>query len=260
MAPRFFDTHAHLDGPKFSEDLDDTLARARAAGITDIVCIGASEGFESNPRALALADAHAHLHATVGIHPHDAEIVDDALMDRLMPLARHPKVVAIGETGLDYYYDHSDRDAQQAAFRRFIRLAKALDRPLVIHSRDAEADTLRILEEEDASTVGGIIHCFTGTDVLADGALDLGFYISFSGVLTFKNAQGIRDIARRIPRERALVETDCPYLAPVPRRGKRNEPAFVAHTTEVLAGLWDASPADTMKITGHNAERIFRLG
>lgn len=260
MTDRFFDSHAHLDGPDFTEDLPATLDRARAAGITDIVCVGASAGFESNPKAVAIAEAAAgapRLWATVGIHPHDARLADATCLEQVRALAASEKVVAIGETGLDYHYDHSPRDQQRAAFRAFIGIARSLTLPLVVHTREAEEDTLAILREEKADGVGGVIHCFTGTERLARGALDLGFLISFSGVLTFKNAEALRTIARDLPRDRVLVETDCPYLAPIPYRGKRNEPAYVVKTVETLARLWDTSIEEVKRTTGANAARFF---
>jgi TatD DNase family protein len=263
MTPRFFDSHAHLDGKEFGGDLEGAISRAEDAGITDIVCIGASEGFESNARALAVADARAGVAgpafwATVGVHPHDAKIVDAECLAKVRTLAAHPRVVAIGETGLDYYYDHSPREKQQEVFREFLRMAKTLGLPAVIHTRDAEDDTIAILREEDAASIGGVIHCFTGTEKLARAALDVGFYISFSGVVTFRNADPLRAIARELPRDRVLVETDCPYLAPVPYRGKRNEPAYIMETTKTLATLWGVPIEEVKRMTGENAARLFR--
>jgi TatD DNase family protein len=258
---RFFDTHAHLDGSAFADDRDAVFERAHDAGITDLVLIGASDGFESNLAALNLASKpRPRVHLSLGIHPHDAAKVAPESVARVAELAEDPRVVAVGETGLDYYYDNSPRAEQQAMFRDFIGVARQLRKPLVIHTRDAEEDTLAILAEENAKDVGGIIHCFSGTEHLARGALDLGFYISFSGILTFKKSEEIREVARWMPRDRALVETDCPYLAPVPYRGKRNEPAYVLHTAEKLAELW-ALPLDEVKrVTGENAVRLFGLG
>jgi TatD DNase family protein len=256
---RFFDTHAHLDGKAFEGEVDAVLDRAAAAGVTDLVLIGASDGFASNPQALDIARRREHLYATVGIHPHDAAQATDDVLKDIDRLARDPKVIAIGETGLDYYYDHSPRDDQVAAFRTFIRMARDHGLPVVVHTRDAEEDTLRVLEEEAANEVGGIIHCFSGTAALARGAIDLGFHISFSGILTFKRSVEIREVARQMPRERALVETDCPYLAPVPHRGRRNEPAYVVHTAQCLADQWEVSLDEVKRITGQNAVAAFRL-
>jgi len=256
---RFFDSHAHLDGAAFDDDRGAVLDRAFEAGITDLVLIGASDGFESNPKALEIARTRDRLYATVGIHPHDATVVNDGILMQIDELASDPKVVAIGEMGLDYYYDNSPKETQQAAFRSFIQLAKTRKKPIVIHTRDAEADTLRILKEEGAADVGGIIHCFSGTAELARGALELGFVISFSGILTFKKSDEIREVASWVPRDMTLVETDCPYLAPVPYRGKRNEPAHVVHTAQRLAEIWKVDLEEVMAQTGENAARLFRV-
>jgi len=256
---RFFDTHAHLDGDAFADDREAVFERAAEAGITDLVLIGASDGFESNLETREIARGRTGVHTSLGIHPHDAARVDDHAVRRVAEMAEAPDVVAVGETGLDYYYDNSPRKAQQARFREFVQIARQLRKPLVVHTRDAEDDTLRILREEDAGDVGGIIHCFSGTEALARGALDLGFYISFSGILTFKRSEEIRRVATWMPRDRALVETDCPYLAPVPHRGKRNEPAYVVHTASRLAELWNTSLEEVKVVTGRNAERVFAL-
>lgn len=255
----FFDSHAHLDSADFEGEIDVVLARAREAGITHIVTIGASDGFESNERALAVAERTTDVYATVGIHPHDARIVDDECLERVRSLTRHSRVVAIGETGLDYHYDHSPREKQRDVFRAFLRMARDARLPAVIHTRSAEEDTIAILEDEARGKVEGVIHCFTGTEKLASAAIDLGFYISFSGVLTFKNADALRAIARSLPRDRVLVETDCPFLAPVPFRGKRNEPAHVIRMADTLAGLWGESLDSVKRLTGANAARLFRI-
>lgn len=255
--PGFFDTHAHLDA--FGEELPLVLERARAAGVSHLITIGASDGLPPNFTAVELARTHADVYATVGIHPHDARLVTPEVMDALEALARDPKVVAVGETGLDYFYQHSPREQQADVFRGFVDLARRVEKPLVIHTRDADPDTIEILRATDAGAVGGIIHCFTGGDALADAALDLGFFLSFSGVLTFRNADPLRAIAARAPRDRVLVETDCPFLAPIPHRGKRNEPAYVVHTLAKLAELWGVSDAEARAITGANARRAFRL-
>ena len=259
MSHRFVDSHAHLDGDVLHPQLPAVLDRARDAGLTDIVCIGASDGFESNPKTLAVAEEHDGIHVAVGIHPHDARIVDNDIVRQVRGLADHPKVVAIGEMGLDYYYDSSPRDEQQVAFRQFLGVAREVSKPVVIHTRDAEDDTLAILKDEGAEDVGGVIHCFTGTDKLAQGALELGFFISFSGVLTFKKAESLRAIAKDLPRDRVLVETDCPYLAPVPKRGKTNEPSYVVHTAGKLAELWEMDLEAVKAQTGENAVRLFGL-
>lgn len=256
---RFIDSHAHLDGDTFAGDLEGALDRAREAGLTDIICVGASDGFDSNPKAIAVAETKSWLWATVGIHPHDARIGDEACLERVRALAAHEKVVAIGETGLDYHYDHSPREVQKDVFRRSLRLARDLGLPVVIHTREAEEDTIAILREEKAEDLGGVIHCFTGTALLARAALDLGFCISFSGVLTFRNGEPLRQLAKELPRDRVLVETDCPYLTPVPHRGRRNEPAFVVNTARVLSDLWGMDLEQVKRTTGANTARLFGL-
>jgi TatD DNase family protein len=253
---RFVDSHAHLDGEHFA-DVGPFLERARAAGITDIVCVGASSGYESNPRTLALVERHEGLVATVGIHPHDASAATDEVVEKIRALSRHPKVAAIGEIGLDYHYDLSPRDQQRSTFARFLELAGEANQPAVVHTREAEEDTIAILR--DSGVRAGVIHCFTGTERLAQASLDLGFYISFSGVLTFKNADRLRSIARDLPRDRVLVETDCPFLAPVPMRGRENEPSFLVHTARCLANVWGEELEQVERITGENAIRLFSL-
>lgn len=257
--PAFVDSHAHLDGSAFESDREETVNRAYDSGLTHIVCIGASDGFESNQRTLDFVDGRPGFYATVGIHPHDANIYDANIKASLLEMATHPQVVAIGETGLDYYYDQSPREAQKQAFEDFVSIAHQTRKPLIIHTRDAEADTLDILRQGNAEQVGGVLHCFTGSLELAEAAVDMGFYVSFSGILTFKSAGALRDIAKSLPRERILVETDCPYLAPVPMRGKRNEPAFIEHTACQLAELWELPVSETKRITGNNALRFFGL-
>jgi TatD DNase family protein len=261
VSDRFIDSHAHLD--HFASEIDSVLERARSAGITDIVSIGASEGFDSNPKTLDLVLAHAEgtprLYATVGIHPHDARLADRECLDRVSALAENARVVAVGETGLDYHYDHSPRDQQKEAFRAQLSMARTLKKPAVIHTREAEDDTIAILREERAHEIGGVIHCFTGTAKLASAAVDFGFYVSFSGVLTFRNADPIREVARSLPHDRVLVETDCPFLAPIPFRGKRNEPSYVVHTAKMLADLWGMPELDVRKRTGENAASLFAL-
>jgi TatD DNase family protein len=230
------DSHCHLDFDDFAEDFAGVLDRARRAGIERMLTIGTK--LAKWDAVIGLADAHPDLWCTVGIHPHEA--ASDALDDtgELIARARHPKVIGIGETGLDYYYEHSPRDRQQRNFRVHIAAGRALGLPVVIHSRDADDDMAAILAEEMAAgAFRGVIHCFTASAALAERALALGLYISFSGIATFKNAEALRAVARSVPADRLLVETDAPYLAPVPMRGKRNEPAFVAHTAAFLAQL-----------------------
>jgi TatD DNase family protein len=253
------DSHAHVDGPEFDADRDAVLARARAAGVRRIVVIGAVGDPSSAERAVALAERDSDIFATVATHPHDVDQMTHAWWEVHERLATHPKVVAIGETGLDFFYDHSDRAAQTAAFRRFIALARAVAKPIVCHIRDAHREALAILADTGAADIGGVIHCFTGTPDDAEAYAALGFYVSFSGIVTYKNAQPIRAAVRRLPLDRILVETDCPFLAPVPMRGRRNEPAFVVHTAAAVAQEAGVSLSELARITVANTARIFRL-
>jgi TatD DNase family protein len=235
------------------------LARARAAGVQRIVVIGAVGDPTSAERAVALADADPDIWATVATHPHDVAQLTPAWWAIHERLARHPRVVAIGETGLDYYYDHSPRDLQRDAFARFIALARDVAKPVVCHIRDAHDDARAILREHRAAELGIIVHCFTGTPADARAYAELDAYVSFSGIVTYKTAQPIRDAVALVPRDRLLVETDCPYLAPVPRRGKRNEPAFIVHTAELVAQVAGMSFDELAEVTSANAARIYRL-
>jgi TatD DNase family protein len=253
------DSHCHLDEERFDADRDAAVARALAAGVTRMVTIGASGGMQANHDALALAARHTAIVATVGVHPHEARTVSAAVLDEITRLASAPKVVAIGETGLDYYYDNSPRPVQREAFRQFIRLARQLALPLVVHLRDAYEDALTILREEQAAEIGGVIHCFSGDRGTARSFLDLGFYISFSGIVTFKNAEELRAVARMVPADRFLVETDAPFLAPVPYRGKRNEPAYVIYAAAAIAEVRQQPLEDIARLTRANTERCFRL-
>ncbi len=252
----FVDSHCHLDFPDFADEIDDVIARAKAAGIGRMLTIATR--LDTFPRVLALAEKHRGIACSVGIHPHEAEAAGAIDPDRLVALTRHPKVVAIGETGLDYFYDKSPRDRQGAVFAAHIAAASASGLPIIVHSREAEADTIELLRAgARAGDLTGVIHCFTATRRLAEAALDLGFYISFSGIVTFKNAQDLRDIAAEIPLDRLLVETDAPYLAPVPMRGKRNEPAYLIHTARAIAELRGLDPADLAAATSANFDRLF---
>ena len=248
------DSHCHLDFPDLAQRLPDVLARMENNGVGCAVCIAVN--LEDLPGVLALAEAHANLYATVGVHPEyvDAEEPDVA---RLIELAAHPKVIAIGETGLDYYWHKDQPEWQRARFRAHIRAALATGKPLVVHMRDAAADTLRILREEGADAVGGVMHCFTENWEVARQALDLGFLISFSGIVTFKNALAIKEVAQKTPLERILIETDSPYLAPVPYRGKPNEPAYVLHVAEEIARLRGISLGEVATATTANFFNLF---
>jgi TatD DNase family protein len=259
MSVQLFDSHAHVDGPEFDADRSDVLARARAAGVQKIVVIGAVGDPTSAERSVALAEQDPDVWATVATHPHDVEKMTPewwAVHERLAP---HPRVVAIGETGLDYYYDHSPRAAQQAAFAQFIELAHRVNKPVVCHIRDAHQDARAILREGRAMDLGVVIHCFTGTPDDARAYAELGAYVSFSGIITYKTAQPIRDAVPLVPRDRILIETDCPYLAPIPKRGKRNEPGFLIHTAEVVARCAGLSFEDLAAQTVANTLRAFHL-
>jgi len=250
------DSHCHLDFPDFAEELDEVVARARRAGVRRMVTI--CTRVSQFDRILAVAERFEDVVCTVGVHPHEAAVETDADTRRLVELARHPKVVGIGECGLDYYYEHSPRDRQQAQFRAHIAAARETGLPIVIHTRDADADTAAILAEEmRAGAFGGVLHCFSSGRALADAAVEMGLYISLSGIVTFKNAEELRQTAMAVPVERLLVETDAPYLAPVPMRGKRNEPAFVAHTAARVAELRGMPLAAFVAQTGANFFRLF---
>jgi len=252
------DSHTHLYDPAYDADRDAVIRRAREAGIQAVIAIGCD--LETSRRAVELADQHEMIYATVGVHPHEVKHLDDAMAAELHQLAAHKKVVGYGEIGLDYYYLHSPKETQRRQFRMQIGLAKTLGLPIVIHSRDAKSDTLAILKEEGAETVGGVMHCFTGDLEMARAAIEMNFYISFSGVLTFANAGPLREVARALPLGRILVETDCPYLSPVPNRGRRNEPAYVRLTADVLARLHPSrTPESVMEMTAENAAGLFRI-
>jgi TatD DNase family protein len=258
-ALEFIDSHAHVDGPEFDADRADVLARARAAGVRRMIVIGAVGDVASAERAVALAEADPEVWATIATHPHDVGRMTPAWWETHARLARHPRVVAIGETGLDYHYDHGPRDVQRAAFVRFVELAREVGKPVVCHVRDAHDDARAILRDTRAAELGVVIHCFTGTAEDAEAYAAMGCYVSFSGIVTYKNAQPIRDAVRRVPRDRLLVETDCPYLAPVPVRGRRNEPAFVVHTAAAVAAAAGMELAELARTTVANTCAIFGL-
>lgn len=253
------DSHCHLDDERFDPDRDAVIARALAAGVTRMVTIGASGGMQANRAALALAARYEGVFATVGLHPHEASAVSPAVIEEIEQLTRAPKVVALGETGLDYYYDNSPRAVQQEVFRQFVQLARALAVPLVVHLRDAYEDALTILRDERAADVGGVIHCFSGDRGEARRFLDLDFDLSFSGIVTFKNADELRAVARIVPADRFLIETDAPYLAPVPYRGKRNEPAYVILAAAAIAEVRQQPLNTIVTLARTNTERRFRL-
>lgn len=250
------DSHCHLDFPDFAEERDSVIARAEAAGVGMMVTISTRvKRFEN---VLAVAKAYENVFCSVGTHPHNAGEETDVTVEELIRLSAHPKVVAIGEAGLDYFYDRSPRDVQAAVFRRHIAAARETRLPLVIHSRDADADMEAILRDEKGKgAFPFILHCFSSGEALARAGVELGGYVSFSGILTFKKSEELREIARSIPHDRLLVETDAPYLAPVPFRGKRNEPAYVAHTAAVLAETIGMSAEDVAALTTANFFRCF---
>jgi TatD DNase family protein len=257
--PALFDSHAHVDGPEFDVDRDEVLARARAAGVERIAVIGAVGDPSSAERAVALAERDPHIWATVATHPHDVAQMTPAWWATHERLARHPRVVAIGETGLDYYYDHSPRDVQREAFARFIALARAVDKPVVCHIRDAHDDARSILRDAHAAELGCVIHCFTGTPDDARAYVEMGCYVSFSGIVTYKTAQALRDAVPLVPADRLLIETDCPYLSPIPVRGRRNEPAHLVHTAEVVACAANTTFEELARMTSANACRVYRV-
>jgi TatD DNase family protein len=248
------DSHCHLDDSKFDEDREATIDRALAAGVTRMLAVGTGNGPPDLEVAIRLADRYPFIYATIGVHPHDASKATDETFARLRELASHPKVVGIGEIGLDYHYDFSPRDVQRSVFDRQLTLAAEVGKPIVIHTREAWDDTLAAVT---GLPNGGIMHCFTGDEVQARQALDRGFHLSFGGVLTFPKAESLRAAARVPPDDKLLVETDCPYLAPVPHRGKRNEPAFVVETVRRLAEVRGTTPDRVAEITTANFEKLF---
>ncbi|HVJ51573.1 MAG TPA: TatD family hydrolase [Aliidongia sp.] len=250
------DSHCHLDFPDFAAERDAVIARARAAGVGTMVTICTK--ITEFPAVRAIAESDPQIWCTVGIHPHEAAAQPDIDTERLAALADHPKVIGIGECGLDYHYDYAPRDRQAVVFRTHARAAIAAGVPIVVHTREADEDTAALLAEESrGGALTGVLHCFTSGRDLAMQALDLGFYVSFSGIVTFKNAEDLREVVRAVPLDRMLVETDAPYLAPVPKRGKRNEPAFVAHTAAFVAGLKGVSPEALAEATTDNFHRLF---
>ncbi|MGB8931632.1 MAG: TatD family hydrolase [Anaeromyxobacteraceae bacterium] len=254
------DSHAHLDFEDFTDDLDGVVSRAKAAGLERIVCIGLwrKPGDFGNALALAVRDP-SFFSATVGIHPHESADVPEADWEALGRLARDPRVVALGEMGLDFHYDHSPRPVQEAAFRRSLRLAREVAKPIVVHVREANELCLRCLLEEGIPAAGGVVHCFTSDAAAARAYLDLGLHLSVSGILTFRTAESIREAVRITPRDRLLVETDSPFLAPIPFRGKRNEPSYVAHVAVKVAEVWGTTPDEVGRVTTGNVKRLFRL-
>jgi len=260
----FIDSHAHLDVPNYDIDRAEVIDRAHQAGVEMILEIAGSDVAKGSlDVGLKLAEDYPSIFAAVGVHPHEASIYCDEIEEVLLNHSKHPKVIGWGEIGLDYYYDNSPRDIQRKVFHRQIELSLDCGLPVIIHTRDAEEDTIRILRESwfdrGGSKFGGIIHCFTGTQKLADAAIEMGFHISFSGVITFKSADELRTIAGSAPMNKLLIETDCPFLAPVPHRGKRNEPAYIIETAALLAEIKDVSTEDIAHTTSDNFRKLFKL-
>ncbi|MHA7062403.1 TatD family hydrolase [Azospirillum argentinense] len=251
------DSHCHLDFPDFAEELDAVVDRARQAGVGRMVTI--CTYLSRFDRILAVAERYDDVLCSLGVHPHQAaEEIAGVSIERLVELSKHPKVIGLGETGLDYFYDKSPRDVQQDCFRRHIRASLETGLPLIVHTRDADDDTMRIVREEAAGQpVNGLLHCFSSGRQLAEEALDFGFYISLSGIVTFKKSEDLRGIVKDVPLDRILVETDAPYLAPIPFRGKRNEPAYVAHTAACVAEVKGVAAADMARISTENFFRLF---
>ena len=254
------DSHAHVDGPQFDADREAMLERARAAGVTTLLAVGNGPGPEKLDATLPYAEAYEWIYTTVGIHPHEAKAARPEHFHELEKLARHPKVIAWGEIGLDYFYDHSPRDVQEPVFRKQMELARASKLPIIIHCRDAWADCLKVIEEVWKPTgLGGILHCFSSTLSDARRGIEMGFLISFAGNSTYPKAQNLREVAKALPLENILIETDSPYLAPQPHRGKRNEPAYVAEVARTLGSVRDLPAEEFAARTAGNFRRFFRL-
>ncbi|MEX0804310.1 MAG: TatD family hydrolase [Candidatus Binatia bacterium] len=253
------DSHAHIQGKEYAGEVEAVIARAREAGVGKIIAVGGAGDMSSNTEAVALAESHDNLYATVGMHPHDAKDVGAEELKKLQDLTAGAKVIAVGEAGLDYYYSHSPHDVQRRVFTDFIHLARATGLPLVVHERDAAKDAAELLRTEGQGDVRGVIHCFTGNYEAACAYLDLGFYLSFTGIITFKNAESLRAVARQVPIEKMFVETDSPYLTPVPHRGKRNEPAYVRLVAETVAKVKGVSLEEVAEATTRNVRALFRM-
>jgi TatD DNase family protein len=254
----FVDSHTHLDSHDFDADREAVIERAHAAGVEIMLAIGTGDGPPDLEAGIRLAERYPFIFATVGVHPHNASAATPEVFDRLRELARHPKVVCVGEIGLDYHYDFSPREVQREVFARQLDLAAEAGKPIAIHTREAWADTMTLLRERWRGE--GIMHCFTGDEAQAREALALGFHLSFGGVVTFPKAEANRQAARIVPEDRLLIETDCPYLAPVPKRGKRNEPAFVVETARKLAEVRGQTADQIAKVTECNFHRLFATG
>jgi TatD DNase family protein len=257
MRSMLIDTHTHLDDARYDDDREAVIARAREAGVETFLTIGCD--LTTSRSAVALADRYPFVYASIGVHPHEVKHIEDEWYDEFRRLAKNENVLAYGEIGLDYHYNHSPPKEQRDRFREQIQVARELKLPMIIHTRETQEDTIAILKEEKASEIGGVFHCFSGDAWLAKDALDLGFYLSFSGILTFQNATALREIAKNTPLDRLLIETDCPYLTPVPYRGKRNEPAYVSQVAKQLALLYERSLDEIAERTSENARRLFKI-
>ena len=249
------DSHCHLDFPELFDRLDQVLDSMNGAGVAAALCIGVS--LEGLPRIIGISEAHRNIYASVGVHPEHRDC-SELDVETLVRLGSHPKVLGIGETGLDYYWHKERPEWQRERFRIHIRAAREIGKPLIIHMREAAQDTLSIMREEGAEKVGGVMHCFTETPAVAEEALSLGFHISFSGIVTFKNARQVKEVAKSVPLDRILIETDAPYLAPVPHRGKINEPAFVRHVAEEIAAIREMDMREIERVTSENFCRLFK--
>ncbi|MBE0585700.1 MAG: YchF/TatD family DNA exonuclease, partial [Desulfofustis sp.] len=256
--PLLVDSHAHLDSGQFENDRVETIQRASENGISHILTIGCD--LDSSAKNIAIAEQFENIYAAVGVHPHDATQLDNQALDKLRSMLIHPKVVALGEIGLDYYLDRSPRDIQRKAFRQQIQLARDIGKPIIVHDRDAHDEVLQILEAENATEIGGVLHCFSGDLTMAGRCLELGFYLSFPGTITYPKNEVLRDIVKAVPIDRMLVETDCPYLSPQKFRGQRNEPAHVRHTAEKLAEIKGLTIEDVARVTSRNCQDLFGIG
>jgi TatD DNase family protein len=257
----FIDSHAHIDGHEFDTDREGVIQRAQDAGVSTILNVGTGDPHSGAlERAVELGKTHEHVYTAIGTHPHDARLYDDAAEEKIKNLINNEHVLAWGEIGLDFHYDNSPRNVQIEVFKRQLRAARACDLPVVIHTREAEAETIDILQSEyKTAPRRGVFHCFSGSMELAQRALEIGFMISFSGIVTFKKAEELREIAKQVPLDRLLIETDCPYLTPIPYRGKRNEPAYVVEVARCLAGLHGFELKEVGRITSDNFNRFFEL-
>ena len=253
------DSHAHIQGKEYAGETEAVIARAREVGVETIIAVGGAGDMSSNNQAVALAAQFENVYATVGMHPHDAKDVGVEELKSLRELASSSKVVAVGETGLDYYYNHSPHEVQRRVFAQFIHMARETELPIVVHERDAAKQAEDLLRCEGAGKLRGVIHCFTGNYEAASAYLDLGFYLSFTGIITFKNAEPLREVVRKVPLERIFVETDSPYLTPVPYRGKRNEPAYVRFVAETIAKVKGVELAEVAQVSSENVKKLFRI-